>query len=294
MAAFPSYPDTGGPTGPAWGPVEALPELDMPEQAHQRRLTVLLRLLLLIPQALVLIVLAVGAFFAAIGGWFAALVLGRLPDGIARYLTAYVGYDTRVYASAMLMTDRYPPFQLRPSADYPVRVEIPEPGPLNRLAVLFRIILVIPAAIVESVAAAGWWAVSFILWLIVLIMGRMPRTLFEASAAILRYSMRLKAYWLMVTPAYPKRLFGDGTLMAGAPPVGAEPDSATRPLLLGTGGKTLLVVFLVLGVLSGAANGVRNSSYYHDGNGNGGYWNAPAPATAPVGHPASGGITLRA
>lgn len=89
---------------------EFRPVLDIVEPARQRRLTVLLRLLLLIPHFIVLFVLHIAAFFTVIVGWFAALVLGRLPDPVFRFLTGVLGYDMRVSASDMLLIDRYPPF----------------------------------------------------------------------------------------------------------------------------------------------------------------------------------------
>src|SRR5215472_11852918 len=46
-------------------------------------------------------------------------------------------------------------------------------------------------------------------WLIVLIRGRMPRPLYEAIAACLRYWARMKGYWYMLTDVYPSGLFGD-------------------------------------------------------------------------------------
>jgi hypothetical protein len=245
-------------------PPEWLPALDIPGPGRQRRLTVLARWLLLLPQFVVLFLLGIAAFFVLIAGWFAALFTGRLPRGVAGYLSGFLAYETRVQADAMLLVDRYPPFSLHPADPYPVRIEV-RPGRLNRLAVLFRIIPMIPAAIVQGLAASGWYAVSVIVWLVVLILGRMPRPLFQATAAVLRYGMRFRAYTYMLTSAYPKRLFGDdpqdarrealyglgagtaagtGTGGQAAPAVA----SATRPLLMSTGAKVLVVLFLLLGL----------------------------------------------
>jgi hypothetical protein len=266
---------------------EWLPELDVAPPARQRRLTVLLRLLLLIPQFIVLAVLGFVTFFAAIAAWFAALALGRLPGWAQAYLSGYVAYTTRVYASLYLLVDSYPPFGFT-APQSPVQVEL-RPGHLNRLAVLFRVILAIPAGVIAAVLTAGWQALSFFCWLVVLILGRMPAPLYEATAAILRYSMRLQAYFLMLTAAYPKRLFGDrltagayprdtaqvgvtpagvtpaGTDLAGAAPAGAAAvasgrGSATRPLLLTSGGRVLLAVFIIIGVLGIALPSGESSS----------------------------------
>jgi len=229
---------------------EWLPELDIDQPARQRRLTVLFRLLLLIPQYLVLYVLGIAAFVVAVIGWFAALVTGRLPDFAYTFLAGYLGYATRVGASEALLVDKYPPFSLT-ATDYPVRVGL-QPAELNRLAVLVRIVLVIPAAVITAIVTAGWWACSFFIWLIVLILGRMPEALFESTAAVARYAMRVQAYWLMLTPAYPKRLFGDGDAVAEGPGTGR---SSTRPLLMTSAARVLLLVFIVLGLISVITNG---------------------------------------
>ncbi|MDY0814686.1 DUF4389 domain-containing protein [Kitasatospora purpeofusca] len=233
-------------------PNEWLPALDLPAPGPQNRLTVLFRLLLLIPQFIVVWVLTVVAFVVTVIGWFGALVLGRLPVFAADYLGAYVPYETRVNAYLLMTTGSYPPFAFR-VPDYPVQVGL-RPGELNRLAVLFRIVLVIPAAVVQGLLYAGWWVVGWISWLVVLVLGRMPQPLFEASAAVLRYRMRYMAYLLMLTSAYPKRLFGDEP--------GSEPEgtvSATRPLVMSGAGRGLLVLFLVLGLASGVTSSVTTT-----------------------------------
>jgi hypothetical protein len=248
---------------------EWLPALDVTPPPRQRRLTVLLRLLLLIPQFIVMAVLGLVTFFAAIAAWFAALALGRLPGWAESYLSGYVAYVTRCNASLYLLVDSYPPFSFTDPRS-PVQVEF-RPGRLNRLAVLLRIFLVIPAAIIAAVLSAGWEAVSFLCWLVVLILGRMPEPLFEATAAILRYTMRLEAYFLMLTPAYPKRLFGDGAsasadgAVAGAASGAARGWSATRPLLLSGGGKVLLAAFIVFGLISVAVPSGESGSSGNQG-----------------------------
>ncbi|SCE19145.1 protein of unknown function, partial [Streptomyces sp. DfronAA-171] len=231
---------------------EWLPPLDLPGPGRQRRWTVLLRLPLLLPHAVVLFFLSLAAFFTAIAGWFAALVLGRLPEPVFRYLAAYLAYEARVGASAMLLVDRYPPFALFRATGYEVRFEN-RPTHLDRLAVLFRIVLIIPAWIIASLVMSGWWTLGLLWWLITLVLGRMPLALHGASTAALRYHLRTSAYWLLLTPAYPKRFFGDEPGVTD--PV--ERYSATRPLPLSTGGKWLLVLFLVAGVVGGG----RGSTY---------------------------------
>ena len=90
--------------------MEFLPVLDVFPPERERRWTVLLRLLLLIPQAIVVALLGIVAAIVVVIGWFGALILGRLPEFAADYLAKYVAYETRVEGYGMLLVDRYPPF----------------------------------------------------------------------------------------------------------------------------------------------------------------------------------------
>ncbi|MGW1467071.1 DUF4389 domain-containing protein [Streptomyces sp. NPDC002308] len=252
-----------------WSPGHVSPEvpefqpvLDIVEPVRQRRLTVLLRFLLLLPHFVVLFFLSIAAAVMVVVGWFSALVLGRLPQPVFRFLAGRLGYQTRVLANEMLLVDRYPPFSFSPPGDYPVRVEV-RPTELNRLAVLFRLLLMIPALVVQSLAVTGWFALGFLWWLVTLILGRMPKPLFEATAATLRYQMRFDAYASMLTPAYPKGLFGDDGLQVV--PYGTG--SATRPLVMSRAGGMFVVLFLVAGLASSitwstAPNGDEPSDTY--------------------------------
>ncbi len=224
-------PAPAGPGGPAGqpGPADEI-LVAFTEPADQRRLTVLVRIILAIPQLVVLYVLSIAAEVVAVICWFAALVTGRLPAGLAEFQVGYLRWTTRVYAYLFLLTDVYPPFEFEES-DYPVRMRA-EPGPLNRLAVLFRIILVIPALIVSVLLGYGVsFLVMFVTWLIVLIAGQMPRPLHEALAAVVRYEVRVHGYFLMLTARYPGGLFGDPArpAFAVAPAGGAFPGGPAAP-----------------------------------------------------------------
>ena len=75
----------------------------------------LVKWLLAIPHYVVLFFLYIGAVVAIIAAWFAILFTGRFPRGIFDYLVGVGRWTNRVVAYAfMLVTDEYPPFQLRP------------------------------------------------------------------------------------------------------------------------------------------------------------------------------------
>jgi Domain of unknown function (DUF4389) len=75
----------------------------------------LVKWLLAIPHYVVLAFLYIGVFFALIGAWFAILFTGRYPRGIFTFVEGVYRWQNRVYGYAFaLVTDRYPPFQLKP------------------------------------------------------------------------------------------------------------------------------------------------------------------------------------
>jgi Domain of unknown function (DUF4389) len=75
----------------------------------------LVKWLLAIPHYIVLFFLYIGAFFAVIAAWFAILFTGRYPRGVFDFVVGVGRWHNRVAAYAyVLVTDRYPPFQLRP------------------------------------------------------------------------------------------------------------------------------------------------------------------------------------
>lgn len=240
MTDVPAGPPGGQPgagvTGPAGGVLVAFAG-----PVPQRRVTVLFRLILVVPQYAVLYALTIAAQVVAFAGWFAALFTGRLPGGMADFLAGYLRWYARVLGYIWLLTDRYPPFSMADD-DYPVRVSV-TPGPLNRLAVLLRVFLMIPAAIVAALAGWGAGVAALVIWLIVLIAGRMPDSLQQALAAVLRYGIRLQGYLLLLTGTYPSGLFGDRP----------GPGLTGWPLILSGGARKLVGLFLGLGVAGLAA-----------------------------------------
>jgi hypothetical protein len=70
---------------------------------------------LAIPHYVVLFFLSIGAVFAVIVAWFAILFTGRYPRGIFDFVEGVIRWHNRVAGYAfILVTDRYPPFRLRP------------------------------------------------------------------------------------------------------------------------------------------------------------------------------------
>ena len=70
---------------------------------------------LAIPHYVVLFFLYVGVVLLVIAAWFAILFTGRYPRGIFDFVEGVIRWHNRVVGYAfILITDRYPPFRLRP------------------------------------------------------------------------------------------------------------------------------------------------------------------------------------
>jgi hypothetical protein len=196
------------------------------DDRHRSRLTVFFRLLLAIPHLIWVLFWSIGAFFAALVGWFVALATGRLPEGLHRFLAAYVRYVTHLYAYLYLAANPYPGFAGDPG--YPVDVEIDGPARQNRWKTAFRIVLAIPALLIVS-TLLGWPSaggsssgsqqqdeytasgtaagvavlVAFLAWFAILVRGWMPQGFRDLVAYALRYGAQTAAYLLLLTDRYP-------------------------------------------------------------------------------------------
>lgn len=248
-------------------------QLEVQYIARRSRLTVFLRAILAIPQVIVVFFLGLASSVVTVIGWFAALALGRLPTGIAKFNAGVLAWGTRVYAYSYFLVDRYPPFDWTAGEDYPVRLRV-APGRLNRLTVLFRFILALPAALLGYAATAGMVVTSVVVWLILVIGGRMPKALFEALVAVQRYWTRVQGYVLLLTDSYPRGLFNEPLALGGQAPADAgdpfdptaafeaaqpsiSPARATAwresPSPRSSTGKTLVALFIIVGALALAA-----------------------------------------
>ncbi|HTA03832.1 MAG TPA: DUF4389 domain-containing protein, partial [Streptosporangiaceae bacterium] len=160
----PGYgPSSGG--NLADDPAPILVKFAPPTQ--QRRVTVLFRSIITIPHLVALSALSVALWVVSFIGWFVALFTGELPPWAHTFITGVVRWQARVYAYLFLLTDAYPPFSLDDDA-YPVRL-VTRQTSLNRVTVLFRILVAIPAAILTGLAASGLAALSIVAWLITLV-----------------------------------------------------------------------------------------------------------------------------
>ncbi len=197
------YPDSN----PGAAPSRVLPAehpiwLGLEDDGRRSRLTVFFRLLLALPHLVWVILWGIAAVLAAIAGWFVALIAGRLPDALHRFLTAYLRYQTHVLAFLYLIGNPFPGFVGR-AGSYPVDLQIPGRERQSRWITGFRLLLSIPALLVSGALGGLVFIAAVLGWFASLVTGRMPGGLQRMGAFSVRYSAQLNAYLLLLTDRYP-------------------------------------------------------------------------------------------
>lgn len=86
---------------------------------------------------------------------------------------------------------------------YPVTYEADYERHPNRVTTFFRIILVIPWAIVALIYAIALSVTHLIAWFAVVILGRYPEGLYGFNSGMLRYFIRVGAYAYLQTDRWP-------------------------------------------------------------------------------------------
>jgi hypothetical protein len=88
----------------------------------------------------------------------------------------------------------------RPSKTYAARLDIDYPDRLSRLTTFFRLIMVIPIAIIQSLLSSGLW---FATLLMIVFRAKYPRWWFDFARELARLNMRVGAYATLLTDKYP-------------------------------------------------------------------------------------------
>jgi uncharacterized protein DUF4389 len=166
------------------------------------RLTVFFRLLLAMPHLVWLILWGIAVFFALIANWFATLFTGTPPRRLHDFLSAYVRYQTHLFAFLQVVANPFPGFAGRPGT-YPVDVEIDGPERQNRWVTGFRLFLAFPATAILSALATAAFLAAVYSWFHGLFRAEVPRGLRNLGAFQLRYSAQVSGYLYLLTDRYP-------------------------------------------------------------------------------------------
>ena len=174
------------------------------DDLHRSRLTVFFRFLLAIPHLIWAALLGIAAIVVAFLNWFATLVRGQSPRALHDFLAGYVRYVTRIEAYLFLAANPFPGFFTGSSMDvYPIDLEIDPPQPQNRWKTGFRLLLAIPAFLVDAALSGALVASAVLTWFYALVKGSAPWGLRNLSAYALRYDAQTISYVYLVTDAYP-------------------------------------------------------------------------------------------
>jgi hypothetical protein len=199
------------PRYPTSDPALADPYTELPEHPvrmvvtddlERPRLTVLFRLFLAIPHIVWILLWSIAVVFVAFVAWVAALITGRVPAALQRFLIAYVRYGTHLGAFIYLIGRRFPGFTGR-AGSYGIDVAIDPEERQSRWRTLFRFFLAIPAFILASALGGVALVIALLAWWYALATGRMPEGMRNLGASCLRYSAQTYAFGLLVTSRYP-------------------------------------------------------------------------------------------
>jgi hypothetical protein len=140
------------------------------------------------------------AYILAIVNWFAILVAGGSIQGIRDFQLYYLRWRTRALAYMALFVDPYPPFGDGP---YPATIAVTEPTVRDRATIAVRLILAVPHLVVLVFLVLAWVFCTIVAWFAVLFTGRYPASLHPFALGVMRWTLRVEAYLLLLVDEYP-------------------------------------------------------------------------------------------
>jgi hypothetical protein len=180
-------------------------DVEVPDQIARWR--PIAQWILAIPLFVVAYVLGILAGVCAFIGWFAALFTGRLPEALGDFISGYYRYEWRAISYAWFLRDRYPSFgpelSYRDPGGDPAQFDVRPGERLSRWAVLFRIILVIPQAIMVLLLSIALNLAVFVGFFAVTITGRWPSGLRNFVVGACRWVVRVNAWFYLLANPYP-------------------------------------------------------------------------------------------
>lgn len=170
---------------------------------------VFLKPVLLAPHLIALVALEAVTVVAMYAGWVWTAVTGRLPIGIQQLVAATMGWWVRVRAWYLGVTDEYPPFELRPPADYLPALDVePTDDPSRWWAALaivaVKVVAVLPFLILMVILEAALLIVAWVAAIIVLATGRLPVPLQDFCIGTGLWGSRVVMWLAGIDRPYPR------------------------------------------------------------------------------------------
>ena len=183
-------------------------DVDYPE-GGRNRLTVLFRIILMIPIIIVSVMAASGAGFLSFATMLMILFRKKYPRWWFDFNLELQRFSARVDAYTSFLRDEYP----STDEEQAVHLEIAYPdaeSQLNRFMPLIKWLLAIPHYIILFVLGICALVVTLIGWLAILILGQYPRGLFDFVVDVTRWGVRVNAYaFMLTTDRYPPFRLGE-------------------------------------------------------------------------------------
>jgi hypothetical protein len=201
------------------------------------RWTSFFRLILAIPWFIVATFWGILFIFTHFFAWVAVVILGRYPQWLYEFNSGVVRFSIRTSAWIYLQTDAWPPFSLSDDASYPIRVNFaPAAERQSRLKAFFRLILVLPVALVLAYGTSYIQAAAgMIAWLTIVFRGYLPEGVNSMLTFVNSFHARVLGYTAILTDDYPpiglERAKGADTQVAPPAPPAAPPAPPAMPSL---------------------------------------------------------------
>lgn len=192
--------------------------LDVDYAGQSDRLTTFFRLFLAIPILIILgllmggqtsdsesgkvVVRVASAGFVVVPTILMLVVRQKYPKWWFDWNLALTKFSARVWAYVLLLRDEYP----STDEEQAVHIEVPYPNvvELNRWLPLAKWLLALPHYVVLAFLWIGVIFVTIVAWFIILFTGRYPKELFDFVVGVMRWSLRVSAYaMLLITDQYP-------------------------------------------------------------------------------------------
>lgn len=162
---------------------------------------------ILIPHAFVLFFISLVAVFINFISFWAILITGRFPQGMWNFLMGMFRWNLRLNARMNNLSDGYPAFGLS-AHDDATSIELEYPQTSSRGLVLLRtffgfLYILIPHGICLMFLGIAAMFVKIIAFWAVLITGKYPKGMHDFMVGVMRWSMRVSAYYYNLTDTYP-------------------------------------------------------------------------------------------
>ena len=179
------------------------PEFSITNTPERSRVSTLFRLVLVIPHSIISnawnYLVQILTFFQ----WWVILFTGGRNEQMWKLQNAWLGYAARVNSYQGLMFDKWPNIGPEPNGE-PTTYSFQFEKSASRLSNFFRLLLVIPAAILAMLVLLVGVLATIVSWFAILITGKHPGGLFDAMLKVHRYMVDFNAYVLLMTDDYPK------------------------------------------------------------------------------------------